>query len=533
MCDTRGATTVARETLTTHPTGLTAVIPIGSPVLTSVSPHCYDAGTVSDYKETPLSIVVVGASGDLAAKKIYPALFALYSQGFLPDRFRIIGFARSSLNDEAFRARIAEHLACRYVPGESCADRMAEFLGRCTYVTGRYDSRDSFLDLYQALSNDTSGFVENLLFYLAIPPSIFLDVAHAIGGAGLVTCSSGDPWTRVVVEKPFGRDSESSAGLTRELGRVFTEDQTYRIDHYLGKEVIQNLLVLRFANLVFEPIWNRHYIRHVEIAWEENVGVGGRGGYFDNYGIIRDVMQNHLLQILALVTMETPGRFDGKHIRDEKVQVLRNIPPLTLDDVVVGQYVGVDRDGRKIPGYLDDDSVPSGSITPTFAAAVLNIRNRRWDGVPFLIRAGKALSGRMTEIRIRFHDVPGNIFCKVGGCPAANELVIRVQPDESIILRIVNKVPGVGMSLGIRDLDLRYESAFSELIPDAYEDLLLDVMRGEKSLFIRSDELEAAWDIFTPVLHEMESKAVRPEPYAFGGNGPELAASLAKWAGFE
>jgi glucose-6-phosphate 1-dehydrogenase len=484
------------------------------------------------YRSAPLSVVVVGASGDLAARKIYPALFALYCQGFLPDAFRIVGFARSRLDDAAFRKRIAEHLTCRYVPGESCAARMEEFLARCTYVSGRYASRESFLNLYQHLARVPHVKEENRLYYLAIPPSVFVDVARAIGGAGLVACDGTGPWTRVVVEKPFGRDAASSAALTRELSQVFTEDQTYRIDHYLGKEVIQNLLVLRFANLVFEPVWNRQHIRDVRITWEENIGVEGRGGYFDHYGIIRDVMQNHLLQILALTAMEPPGHFDGKHIRDEKVQVLRNIPALALDHLVVGQYTGAERAGKRIAGYTEDANVPDGSRTPTFAAAVLRVHNRRWDGVPFYIRAGKALGERMTEIRIRFQDVPGRMFERLGCAPEANALVIRVQPDEAINLRIVNKVPGVGMALGVGNLDLQYKSAFEELIPDAYEDLLLDVMQGEKSLFIRRDELEAAWDIFTPALHALDARAVQPEPYVFGSNGPDAAQALAERHGF-
>jgi glucose-6-phosphate 1-dehydrogenase len=484
------------------------------------------------YRSSPLSVVVVGASGDLATRKIYPALFALYCQGFLPDAFRIVGFARSRLDNAAFRQRIAARLTCRYAPGESCAGRMDAFLARCTYVSGRYDARESFLDLYQELAREPHVETENRLYYLAIPPAIFADVARAIGGAGLVDCDGAGSWTRVVVEKPFGRDAVSSAALTRELGQVFTEDQTYRIDHYLGKEVIQNLLVLRFANLVFEPVWNRQHIRHVAITWEENIGVEGRGGYFDSYGIIRDVMQNHLLQILALTAMEPPGRFDGKHVRDEKVQVLRNIPALELDNLVVGQYTGVERDGVRIAGYTEDDTVPEGSRTPTFAAAMLHVRNRRWDGVPFLLRAGKGLGGRMTEIRIRFQDVPGGMFQQPGGPPEPNELVIRVQPDEAINLRIVNKVPGVGMALGVGNLDLQYKSSFTELIPDAYEDLLLDVMQGEKSLFIRRDELEAAWDIFTPALHALDEQAAQPEPYAFGSNGPAAASALAERFGF-
>jgi len=474
-----------------------------------------------------LSIIVVGASGDLARKKIFPALFALYSQGFFPPSLTIMGFARTGYTDEAFRAMITEHLTCRYVPEESCAEKMNEFLARCYYVSGQYNSRDSFLDLYEKMRELEGSGQANRMFYLAIPPSIFLDVARAIGGSGMVSCDPRRAWSRVVIEKPFGRDRASSDVLTRGMAQVFTEDQTFRIDHYLGKEVIQNLQVLRFANLIFEPVWNRDHVRSVQICWQEDLGVEGRGGYFDQYGIIRDVMQNHLLQILALLAMELPSSVDSRQIRNEKVRVLRSIPPLAADDIVVGQYTAGSIGGRSLPAYVDDETVADDSTTPTYGAAALRIENERWQGVPFLIRAGKGLASRMTEIRIRFRGVPVNVFCRLGECPEENELVIRVQPDEAITLRITNKVPGLGMVLAPRDLDLRYKAAFDETIPDAYENLLLDVMRGEKSLFIRSDELAAAWDIFTPALREIEARGVRPEPYAFGSRGPAGADGLA------
>jgi len=490
-------------------------------------PLCYNGRAMNDKSES-LTIVVIGASGDLACRKIFPALFALYCQGFLPERFSIFGFARSAYSNEAFRRKLAEHLTCRYVPGESCADRMAEFEARCFYVSGQYASSGSFLDLYEAMQRVEGGEPANRIFYLAIPPSIFVDVARAIGDAGLVSCGAGaQPLSRAVIEKPFGKDSQSSAVLTRQLAEVFTEDQTYRIDHYLGKEVIQNLLVLRFANLVFEPVWNRKYISNIQIGWQEDIGVGGRGGYFDEYGIIRDVIQNHLLQMMALVAMEPPAVLDGKHIRDGKVDVLRNVQPLTMDDLVIGQYTGAVHNGRKMPGYVEDPTVPEDSRTPTFAAAALRIDNPRWQGVPFLIRAGKGLSGRMTEIRILFKPVPGNMFCSAGTCPAPNEMVIRVQPDETIYLTVANKVPGVDFSVESRNLDIRYKAAFSQLIPDAYEDLLLDVVRGEKGLFIRSDELEAAWSIFTPVLHAIDETGMSPELYPFGSRGTHGADDLA------
>ena len=473
-----------------------------------------------------LSIVVVGASGDLARRKIFPALFALHCQGFLPKRFQVFGFARSELSDEEFRTRIMEHLTCRYTPGDSCAQLMDEFLGRCCYSSGSYDSRDSFLGLYQVMREAEGEGGANRFYYLAIPPSVFLDVAHAIGDAGLVSCGTTGPWSRVVIEKPFGRDRASSDQLTRSLAQVFTEDQTYRIDHYLGKEVIQNLLVLRFANVVFEPLWNHRFIRKIEIVWKENIGLEGRGGYFDQYGIVRDVMQNHLMQVLALVAMEPPNRLESVNIAAEKVEVLRCVPPLKLQDVALGQYRESVRDGRRFQAYVEDPGVPNTSNTPTFAAIKLQVDTPRWQGVPFLISAGKGVDARMTEIRIHFRDVPSNMFCSPHGCPDVNQLIIRVQPDEAIYLSLVNKVPGMGMKVTTRNLDLQYKEAFSELIPDAYESLLLDVIEGDRSLFIRSDELEAAWDIVTPVLHEIEERQVVPEAYDFGSPGPAAAEAL-------
>lgn len=477
-------------------------------------------------EDDPLQIVVVGASGDLARRKVVPALFSLFCQGLLPDNFNLFGFARSELGDDSFRSLLRENLACRYTPKASCADRMDAFLSRCSYVAGQYGERDSYLGLFGRM-REVSGPAGRRLFYLAIPPSLFAPVSEALAGAGLVTCVEDKPWTRVVVEKPFGRDRESSDMLAAELARVFAESQTYRIDHYLGKEVVQNLMVLRFANLVFEPIWNRRHIRHVAIRWQEETGVEGRGGYYDSYGVVRDVMQNHLLQILALVAMEAPASLDSHDIRNAKVRLLREAAPVGAGDVVLGQYAGAERGGVKFAGYREERGVPAGSRTPTFAAAVLRVRNDRWDGVPFFMSAGKAMDRRVTEVRVRFREVPDNLFCLPGRCPPANELVIRIQPDEAIQFAVVSKVPGHKFDLAVRPLDLTYRTSFSETIPEAYESLLLDVIAGNRSLFIRGDELEAAWDVFTPVLRQADAGDITVEPYAFGGRGPSGAGRLA------
>lgn len=296
----------------------------------------------------PLSVVIVGASGDLARKKILPALFALFSQGYLPEPFSVIGFARTQWNDESFRRAIEPHLTCRYVPGERCADLIRQFLGRCHYIPGHYESVDSFLDLFQFMKGVENVPSSNRIYYMSVPPFLFLNVARAMGDAGLITCGDDAPWSRVVIEKPFGRDRASSDELVASIGQIFSEEQTYRIDHYLGKEVIQNLLVLRFANLVFEPIWNATFVESVHISWKEDIGVGERGSYFNEYGIIRDVIQNHIAQILALVAMEPPESFHAHDIGTAKTNLLKAAAPAEPAQWTIGQY----------DGYLAEPGIP-------------------------------------------------------------------------------------------------------------------------------------------------------------------------------
>ncbi|XP_031475887.1 glucose-6-phosphate 1-dehydrogenase, chloroplastic-like [Nymphaea colorata] len=487
-----------------------------------------DAMAISDKNdsEPTVSITVVGASGDLAKKKIYPALFALFYEGCLPEHFTIFGYARSKMTDAELRTMVSKTLTCRIDKRENCNDKMKQFLERCFYHSGQYDSVDNFAELDKKLKEQEGGRLSNRLFYLSIPPNVFI---NAVKCASL-SASSSNGWTRVIVEKPFGRDSESSAALTRGLKKYLKEDQIFRIDHYLGKELVENLSVLRFSNLIFEPLWSRQYIRNVQLIFSEDFGTEGRGGYFDSYGIIRDIMQNHLLQILALFAMETPVSLDAEDIRNEKVKVLRSMRPLQLDDVVIGQYKSHSKGGITHPGYLDDKTVPKGSLTPTFAAAALFIDNARWDGVPFLMKAGKALHSKRAEIRVQFRHVPGNLYRKSFGTDldrATNELVIRVQPDEAIYLKINNKIPGLGMRLDRSNLNLHYAARYSNEIPDAYERLLLDAIEGERRLFIRSDELNAAWALFTPLLKEIEEKKIVPELYPYGSRGPVGAHYLA------
>ncbi|KAK9120140.1 hypothetical protein Scep_018233 [Stephania cephalantha] len=481
-----------------------------------------------DIKETgsSVSITVVGASGDLAKKKIFPALFALYYEDCLPEHFTVFGYARSKMTDEDLRNMVSKTLTCRIDKRENCSEKMEQFLKRCFYHSGQYDSEENFSELDKKLKEHEGDRASNRLFYLSIPPNIFIDSVRCAS----TSASSSKGWTRVIVEKPFGRDSESSAALTSGLKQYLGEDQIFRIDHYLGKELVENLSVLRFSNLIFEPLWSRQYIRNVQFIFSEDFGTEGRGGYFDNYGIIRDIMQNHLLQILALFAMETPVSLDAEDIRNEKVKVLRSMKPLQLENVVIGQYKSHVKGGVTYPAYTDDKTVPKGSLTPTFAAAALFINNARWDGVPFLMKAGKALHTKRAEIRVQFRHVPGNLYSRSFGTDldrATNELVIRVQPDEAIYLKINNKVPGLGMRLDRSNLNLHYAARYAKEIPDAYERLLLDAIEGERRLFIRSDELDAAWSLFTPLLKELEEKKIVPEFYPYGSRGPVGAHYLA------
>jgi glucose-6-phosphate 1-dehydrogenase len=482
-----------------------------------------------NWDRSALTICVVGASGDLAKKKIFPALFALHYQDMLPEHFTIIGYARSSLTDEKFRDMIVENLTCRLDENASmdCDAKMDSFLSRCFYQAGQYDKEEDFGRLAQVMATHEAPLPSaDRLFYLSIPPHIFNQVAACASKAA----SSPSGWTRMIVEKPFGRDLHSFQLLARSLYEHLMEEQIYRIDHYLGKELIENLTVLRFANLVFEPLWSRNFIRSVQVIFSENFGTEGRGGYFDQYGIIRDVIQNHLLQILALFAMEQPASLGAEDIRDEKVKVLKSMGVVRLEDCVLGQYRSRTTKGTTLPGYLDDPTVPSGSLTPTFAACAVFINNARWDGVPFLLKAGKALHSRVAEIRVQFRHVPGNLYRNKLGVDldaTTNELVIRIQPDEAIYLKINNKVPGLGLRVDTTRLDLTYKSRYKAQLPDAYERLILDCINGDRRLFIRADELEVAWEKFTPLLEEIEKRGVQPELYPYGSRGPVGAHYLA------
>ena len=470
------------------------------------------------------TVIVFGASGDLAKKKIYPSLWELYKDKLLPDGTQFVGYARSELTVAALRARVEPYFKVK----EEHKGDFDRFFKHCFYVKGSYDKKKDFENLGKELDKLSKSDTANRVFYLALPPSVFKDATSNIKSC----CMSKKGWNRVVVEKPFGKDFDSSADLSNHVAKVFAEEQIYRIDHYLGKEMVQNLMVLRFGNMIFSPIWNRNHIENVTIQFKEDIGTGGRGGYYDEFGVIRDILQNHMIQTLCLIAMEKPCSKKAEDLRNEKVKVLRSMPPITLDNVVLGQYVGnPDGEGDSKVGYQDDPTVPKGSVTPTFTACVAYIKNERWDGVPFILKCGKALNEKKAEIRVQFKDVPGDIF---GGKCSRNELVIRLQPKEAIYIKMMVKEAGMSFEPVISEMDLSYHSRYKDAkLPDAYERLILDVFSGSQSHFVRSDELAEAWRIVTPLLHKIETEKIKPIPYKFGTRGPEEADKLVQRVGFQ
>ncbi|GAA99092.1 uncharacterized protein L969DRAFT_94274 [Mixia osmundae IAM 14324] len=479
--------------------------------------------TAVELKENT-SIVVLGASGDLAKKKTFPALFGLFFNGFLPPNLQIVGYARTKMDEEEFHKRVVQYIK---TPIPQMKSKLKEFLELCTYVSGQYDTDEGFQDLEKHLAEREKAAypdakTKNRVFYMALPPSVFTVVAEGLKKNNYLK----DGINRIVVEKPFGKDLESSREMMGKLKKLWQEDETFRIDHYLGKEMVKNLLILRFGNPVLDNSFNKNLISNVQITFKEPFGTEGRGGYFDEFGIIRDVMQNHLLQVLSILTMERPVSFSAEDIRDEKVKVLRFIPPIKMEEALLGQYSAK---GDK-PGYKDDDTVPKDSVSPTFAALVLHINSPKWEGVPFVLKAGKALNEQKTEIRIQYKDVTQGIFKDI----ARNELVIRVQPGESVYMKMNAKAPGLQMRTVATEMDLTYKRRFSDLkIPEAYEALILDAFKGDHSNFVRDDELDIAWKIFTPILHQIENDKPTPKSYEYGSRGPaELDDFITKHVGY-
>ncbi|HVL68131.1 MAG TPA: glucose-6-phosphate dehydrogenase [Vicinamibacterales bacterium] len=478
----------------------------------------------------PATIVIFGASGDLTRRKLLPALHSLAGAQRLPPRFSIIGVARTPWTDEAFREQLRGSLR-EFAGAAAATDDVADSLAaHMQYLAGEMDDPGLYRRLEERLGQNVET---GVLFYLAIPPSAYGTVIEHLGAAGLGREHSPAGWRRVIVEKPFGHDLASARALNDTLHRHFSEHQVFRIDHYLGKETVQNLLVFRFANGMFEPIWNRRYIDHVQITAAETVGVEQRAAYYDHAGALRDMVQNHLMQLLTLVAMEPPNAFSADSIRDRKMDALLSIQPLVddrsrrADTVVRAQYATGWVDGREVPGYRDEEGVAAGSVTETYTALRVSIDNWRWAGVPFYLRTGKRMPKRTTEIAIQFKHPPLQIFRRASASPlAANLLVVNVQPDEGISLRFEAKVPGTRMQVAPVMMHFRYRAAFGGEIPEAYETLLLDALIGDATLFARHDFAEAAWGLISPV-HEAWSREGGPIPeYEAGEWGPAEADEL-------
>ncbi len=480
----------------------------------------------------PSVLVLFGGTGDLAHRKVVPALYQLWRTNLLPHEFMLLAIGRRPYDDESFRRdiRASLDLYCRVLPVEPADWR--SFAERICYQQLDFTDPAGFDKLGARLDalDEERGTRGNRLYYLATQPSQFAEIAGQLGRVGLDHELHDGGWRRIVIEKPFGRDSDSARRLNREVGKVFRESQVYRIDHYLGKETVRNLLVFRFGNGIFEPLWNRRYVDHVQITVAESIGIENRGAFYEETGASRDVLQNHLLQLVSLIAMEPPATFEANALRDEKVKVLRAISSTPRDvsaEVVRGQYGPGWVAATKVAGYRQEPDVDSASETETFVAARFMIDDWRWSGVPFYVRTGKRLPKRATEIAIQYREVPHRLFMDDGVEPDANLLAIRIQPDEGIMLRFGAKVPGLGLDVRSVTMDFTYGSAFSVDSPDAYETLLLDALQGDASLFTRADEVEEAWTIVDPIV---DAWADAPAPdfpnYDAGSWGPAAADEL-------
>jgi glucose-6-phosphate 1-dehydrogenase len=480
------------------------------------------------YVDDPFSLIIFGATGDLTRRKLLPALWSLYASRTLPEPFTILGVARTAMTEEEFRTRArdaVEEFGRTKIPSETVWQRFAASLH---YLSG--DPKDA--ELYPRIEarltelERARGGPANRLFYCSTPPSLYGTIVQHFGASGLAQEKNG--WTRIIIEKPFGRDLASARALNQQVTEVFREDQVYRIDHYLGKETVQNILVFRFANGIFEPLWNRNHVAHVQMTVAETVGVETRAQYYEEAGALRDMIQNHMLQLLCLIAMEPPATFDAGHVHDEKNKIMQAIHP--IDAAHVGEYavraqygpgfVG----GRPVPGYRKEKGVAPDSRTETYAALRLGVDNWRWAGVPFFLRTGKRLARRVSEIAIRFHRTPHMIFRRAPAGVDPNVLVIRIQPDEGISLSVIAKTPGPDLKLAPVMLDFDYGEVFGAESPEAYERLILDAIHGDATLYARGDWVEQAWQILTPVLDGWKTDTTSPMPtYEAGSWGPTEA----------
>jgi glucose-6-phosphate 1-dehydrogenase len=486
----------------------------------------------------PFTVVIFGASGDLSKRKLIPALYHLHQDGFLPDRFKVVGFSRSPMSDEQFRETMLEALKEHADPQVTAEHPLVRSLH---YYAGNVDDPESFRGLRERVETleKEASLPGNRLFYLSVAPEFFSTIIRRLSEAELVRPPTTPTWSRVIIEKPFGRDLESARQLNREVTSVLDESQIYRIDHYLGKETVQNILSFRFGNSIFEPLFNQKYVDNVQITVAETLGMEGRrGAYYETAGALRDMVQNHMMQLLALIAMEPPSALEATSIRDEKVKVVRAILPLTKKEVaaytVRGQYGVGEIDGKVVKGYRQEEGVDPKSVMESYVALRIHIDNWRWAGVPFLLRTGKRLKKRVSEIAVIFKQPPMHLFRQAidneeveRPIPRSNRLVIRIQPNEGISLSMACKQPGMKIELSEVDMDFYYGEAFQQRSPEAYERLLLDSLRGDASLFTRSDEVEYSWR-FISSLHQGWAELPRPtfpNYYPFT-DGPDEAARL-------
>ena len=500
--------------------------------------------TTPNAKETA-TILIFGASGDLTARKLMPALFALWKNGYLADESPIVGVARREKSDDGFREEMFQAIQkSAQCEGATSAD-WQKFAARLFYREADLANPEDFLKLKGQIETleETANPSRCRLAYLATAPSLFLPTVEGLSFAGMIPPAGEPNWLRVVIEKPFGRDLASAQELARDLSRVLDESQIYRIDHYLGKETVQNILLFRFGNAIFEPLLNRNHVDHVQISVAESQGIeSGRGAYYDKSGALRDVLQNHVLQLLCLMAMEPPALFHGQSIRDEKLKVLEALAPgaAKMDEwAIAGQYAEGKINGEPAAAYRREDRVAADSRRETYVAMDLRIENWRWAGVPFYLRTGKRLPTRVTEIAVQFKEPPKHLFttveCEgdicdlVGARP--NTLIFRIQPKEAISLMVSTKRPGMQYQIQPVTMDFAYESHFQNCLPEAYERLLLEALRGDTTLFTRHDELETAWRFVTPVLEHWEGPEFEPELYAAGSWGPRAADQLLKKTG--
>ena len=469
-------------------------------------------------------LVIFGASGDLTRRKLIPALYELYRQNLLPGNFAVLGASRTEMSDDEFRKKMYE-----FLPEGEARKEFGKFL---YYQTMDTEGPDDYMLLKDRLDQldqklNTEG---NYIFYLSTPPSLYDIIPKHLYNVGLAYHDTG--FRRLIVEKPFGTSYESARNLNVQLLNYFEENQIYRIDHYLGKETVQNMLVMRFANSIFEPLWNHNYIHRVEITSAESLGVEGRGGYYDNSGAIRDMVQNHLLQLVGFIAMEPPGVIEADAIRNETLKVFQALRPIRENMVekcvIRGQYTTSTIKGEKVPGYRDEKGVPDLSRTETYVAMKFFIDNWRWAGVPFYIRTGKKLPTRVTEVVVHFKHVPHHLFSGSHGYqPVDNQLIIRIQPDEGILLKTGMKIPGAGFNLQTVNMDFHYSGLADTHLPSAYERLLLDCMQGDATLYTRGDEVEEAWKFIQPILNAWEENPEIPVyGYPAGSWGPDVADDL-------